>query len=105
MLVSARESGELAADACEDFSCGDNGTCMEVGGFATCACEDGYAASVMGAGLECSRVKRTFGPEQLLWNTSGCSGCSATGGSGAGGAALALLLLPILGLRRRSSRV
>jgi len=102
MLVSAREAGELAADACADTTCGDHGSCQEVGGFATCACEDGYAAAALGDALECSAVKRTFGPEQLMWNTAGCGGCSTGGGSSAGGAALALLLLPLLGLRRRS---
>ncbi len=106
MLSSAREAGDLAADACEDFSCGDNGTCMEVGGFPTCACEDGYAATSLGGGqVECSQVERIFAPEQVLWNTAAaCSGCSSTG-TAAGGAALALLLLPIAAIRRRASRV
>ncbi|MCP4869754.1 MAG: DUF2330 domain-containing protein [Proteobacteria bacterium] len=105
MLTSARDNGDLAADACADTTCGDNGTCQDVGGFPTCACEDGYAAASVGGSLECSAIERTYGPEQLMWNAAGCGGCSTGGGAGAGGAALALILLPILGMRRRSSRL
>jgi len=92
-------------DPCFATDCGENGSCVSVGGFPTCSCEDGYAAITDGAGtLECARVTRTYGAEQLLW-ASACSGCM-TGASSGGGAPLAALLLGLGGmaplvLRRR----
>lgn len=103
MLASARATGELLADACAEVSCGDNGTCMDVGGFATCACEDGYAATAeAGVTPTCSQVDQVFAPDQVVqWGSVGCSGCSANGSSASGGAALALItLLPLVGRRR-----
>ncbi len=107
MLASARAEGDLVADACADVSCGDNGTCMDVGGFATCACEDGYAATAeAGINPTCSQVEQVFAPDQVVqWGSAGCSGCSTSGASAAGGAALALIILPPLVGRRRTRRL
>ncbi|MFZ9886895.1 MAG: DUF2330 domain-containing protein [Myxococcota bacterium] len=76
---------EGAADPCAGVSCGEGGQCVGVNGFATCACESGYAArldfSGNGLGLTCDPVVSIFGPEQLLWprgwSDLGCS-CDAS---------------------------
>lgn len=90
------------ADPCDSTTCGEFGQCMAVNGFATCSCDEGFAAVPNGAGGSvCSQVKETFEPDQLLWNTAGCSGCSSEPTQGGAGAAL--LLLALLGpmVRRR----
>ena len=94
------------ADPCDTATCGDFGACVPVNGFATCQCDEGFAAVPNGAGgAVCSQVKKSFGPDQLLWNTAGCGGGSCSAGarvSGGGIAALLALALPLLARRRRA---
>ncbi len=55
---------------CDGFSCGDNGTCEAINGFATCSCDAGFAAVTnfnQPNGVRCSAVQSTYAPEQLLW--------------------------------------
>ncbi|HCP45393.1 MAG TPA: hypothetical protein DIU15_05095 [Deltaproteobacteria bacterium] len=104
MLVSAREDGTAPQDPCLNASCGDNGQCVDVGGFATCDCDDNYAAVTDSLGqLTCEKAVRTFDSSQLLWTeANGCS-CSTSGTaqSLSRGAIVALALLPLAALRRR----
>lgn len=53
---------------CDGYSCGDNGSCQAVNGFATCACDAGFAAVVDNNRnrLLCSPVQSTYAPDQLL---------------------------------------
>ena len=90
------------ADPCDGVTCGDFGQCQAVNGFATCACDEGFAAVPDGAGgAVCSQVKRTFEPNQLLWASTGCSGCSASPAVGSASWTALLLLLPMVRRRRR----
>lgn len=59
-------------DPCDGASCGEGGQCLPVNGFATCACDEGFAArpdfsGADGRGLTCERVVTTYSPDQLLW--------------------------------------
>ena len=64
------------SDPCFANVCGENGTCVQVNGFATCDCSDGFAAIPNGVGgTRCVEALDTYEPEQLLWPT-GCSGSS-----------------------------
>jgi hypothetical protein len=100
------EFGPSEADVCSTDTCGVNGDCVAVNGFATCRCDDGYAAVAYGGGLPTCVVARTVYPANRIadWSTQGCAGgCSAQGRSG--GDLLALLgLLFALGQRARSRR-
>jgi hypothetical protein len=67
---------QLQDALCGDGACGDDGRCVVVNGFATCACDAGFAAVPLPAGgarvvgdpgLRCRRVIREYDPEQLLW--------------------------------------
>jgi hypothetical protein len=87
-------------EPCAASQCGENGTCVDVGGFGTCRCDDGYAGVALFDGsLTCAKVRRTYEPDSLVWDP-GCSGCS-TGVSGGAGAAALLLLPGVLWFRRR----
>jgi len=100
MLASALI--DLDTDLCANYSCGDSGICVVVGGFPTCQCPVGTAAVASNDGMiACSPAIDTFGPDQLLWPnwpasaypdgdddddgppgfdlTGGCSGCTAIG--------------------------
>lgn len=70
-------------DPCDGYSCGDNGRCQSVNGFATCACDAGFAAIVDNSRnrLLCSPVQTTYAPEQLL-------SANVPGGLGGRGGAL-----------------
>ena len=90
--------GELGFDpeaACSGKSCGPYGTCEPLNGFATCSCDEGYAAVLWGEFLRCEKAEKVYDADQLLW-AGACQDCS-TGGRVQPGW-LALLLL---GLRRR----
>lgn len=101
LLASAVDmTGVEVSDACADSVCGDDGTCVEINGFPTCQCDEGYAAVDSGVGVTCLESKKTYGPDQLLWTAAACGGCSSV--NAAPGGALALLLLPLLARRRRS---
>jgi len=92
------------ADPCDISACGEFGECMAVNGFPTCSCDEGFAAVPDGAGgAVCSKVKKTFEADTLLWNSAGCGGCSAEPTRGGAGAALLLLglLAPMARRRRR----
>ncbi len=105
LLGSARAEGSGPEDACINRTCGENGDCVDVNGFATCSCDEGYAAVPSGFGdLSCAKVQRTYEPGQILWER-GCS-CSTSGDpiSPEGGLAMALALLPLVSLRRRRRR-
>jgi MYXO-CTERM domain-containing protein len=91
-------SGVAFEDPCADAQCGENGTCELVNGFATCACESGFAAAATGLGTPiCVTAQNEYSAEQLLWN-SGCS-CNTSGKSAVG--VFGLLALGLLGVRRR----
>ncbi len=97
MLGSLQEIGLSAADPCERESCGENGACVALNGFATCRCDEGFAAVDDGSFLTCAESTQSFDADRLLW-TEGCdSGCQAGGGGSAG----ILALFGALGLLRR----
>jgi MYXO-CTERM domain-containing protein len=102
MLASVTGSADGPVDPCLGMSCGDFGTCTPVNGFATCACDEGYAAVPRGDGTAvCAKTRRTFDASQLRWTTAGCS-CDAAGHAGGSLAALTLVAL-VVGRRRRPS--
>jgi len=94
----------VGVDPCANFSCGDRGQCTALNGFATCLCEDDFAAVPDGgAGMTCEAVVSTYAPEQLLWNaTTGCS-CSSVGSAAplSSWLVLGLALVPAAVRRRR----
>ena len=90
------------ADPCSANMCGDGGSCVSVNGFATCACEDGFAAVPNGVGSQtCAAVIETFDATSVLWTTDAAcnSSCSATDPESS---LWGLLLLPLLTRRRRT---
>lgn len=104
--------GDQIADPCAGLSCGEGGRCLPVNGFATCACDDGFAArpdfsGPNGRGLTCEPVVATFEPAQLLWPEGlatadvacTCASASSSGLSLSGG--LCALFGLALALRRR----
>ena len=106
MLAEVTGTAGGPADPCFANICGSNGTCAAVNGFASCLCNDGFAAIPNGVGgTTCSEVVETFDADQVLWPDSGCaSGCDlpASRGIGLGAAAGFLLaLLPVAVRRRR----
>ena len=103
-LANVLGTADGPADPCETATCGQFGQCVAVNGFATCDCDDEFAAVPDGAGgAVCSAVKKSYGPDQLLWNSAGCAGgCSTDPDRGDAGAALLLLgLLAPIAVRRR----
>ncbi|MCO4773133.1 MAG: DUF2330 domain-containing protein [Deltaproteobacteria bacterium] len=97
------ELGPSEADVCSNTDCGPAGSCTAVNGFATCSCDDGFAAVPMGDGSPiCSAVDTAYPAERIGdWQVAGCSGgCDAAGGAGQGASLLALMGL-LLGLTRR----
>jgi hypothetical protein len=99
MTASLQDLGlEWNADPCADTVCGA-GECLAINGFPTCQCDEGTAAVSVDGELSCETVKKTYGPDALLW-AGGCGGCGQTG-SGAGASLAALLLLPLVLRRRR----
>jgi MYXO-CTERM domain-containing protein len=103
-LANVLGTADGPADPCDTATCGQFGQCVAVNGFATCDCDDDFAAVPDGAGgAVCSAVKKSFGPDQLLWDSAGCAGgCSTDPDRGDAGAALLLLgLLAPIALRRR----
>lgn len=100
MLGSLQAIGLAADDPCASESCGEHGTCLSLNGFATCSCEEGFAAVDDGSFLTCAQAKQTFEADRLLWATGCDDGCQASGGGAGGGLAL-LGLLGVVGRRRR----
>lgn len=100
MTASLSDLGlDFDADPCADVRCGDPGQCLAVNGFATCRCDEGYAAVNVDGELTCLEAEKTYGPEALLWD-SGCScGSRMDGARGLG--LVGLLLLPLLLRGRR----
>ena len=93
---------EGPADPCVANICGSGGTCVAVNGFATCACDDGFAAVPNGVGTQtCAAVIETFDATSILWlGDAACSSsCSATDTEAS---LWGLLLLPLLMRRRRA---
>ena len=91
-------------DPCSMALCGENGSCVALNGFPTCACDDGYAAIAQGmASPTCVAVVSTYPPEALVWTVQGCDGCSSSGEGEGRSSALALMfvLAGLMGLRRR----
>ncbi len=98
--VSSTDLQGVGTDPCASTSCGEYGDCVALNGFPTCQCDEGYAAVAdFGGSLTCVQVGRTYGPEQLLWQ-SACS-CTAARSEMAPGGGLVLLLFPWLARRRR----
>jgi hypothetical protein len=94
---------EGPADPCFANTCGENGTCVQVNGFPSCRCDEGFAAITNGVGgTTCSTALATYEASQLLWPT-GCSeaGCSLTDDSPSGALLALLLSLAVLPRRRR----
>lgn len=62
------EDLNVDGSVCDFAACGDNGTCVDVNGFATCVCDEGYAAvGVSGeTSPECVETIETFTPEEAL---------------------------------------
>ena len=61
--VDYAAAGITLPDACAELSCGANGSCVDVGGFPTCLCAAGFAATTVGdAPLPtCAAVERVSG--------------------------------------------
>ena len=93
---------EFDADPCAGLTCGADGQCLEVNGFATCRCDEGFAATGVDGELTCLEAKKTYGPEALLWST-GCDCSSRIDGQRTAGLA-GLLLLAVIPLLRRRRR-
>ena len=95
--------GAAAPDPCAFANCGDFGECVSVNGFATCSCDDGYAAVPNAGSPVCSAVVKEYDVAQIgTWGAcnSGCDTNRSEPGS-------VLLLLGLAGIaaRRRASRV
>jgi hypothetical protein len=103
MLGTLQEIGLSAADPCANDSCGDAGQCVGLNGFATCRCDEGFAAVDDGSFLTCEKSTQAYDADRLLWVTGCDSDCNAAGG-GARGAGAFLALFGLLGAlgRRRS---
>jgi len=52
--------GEIDENVCEQNSCGENGSCVAVEGFATCRCDEGFFASNTLGRLECLAIAEEF---------------------------------------------
>lgn len=92
------EFGPSEVDVCGSYSCGGNGDCVAVNGFATCRCEDGFAAVPFGSGLPTCSTAQTVDPVNRIanWSAAGCAaGGNAQGRSGAGLFALLGLLFAL----------
>ncbi|MEE2829770.1 MAG: DUF2330 domain-containing protein [Myxococcota bacterium] len=91
-----------AGDPCAEATCGENGSCVALNGFATCDCDEGFAAIPGDASPICVEARQAFSPDALVWTPS-CAGCSSADDEGAGGMSVLLLVgLALLGQRRRS---
>jgi MYXO-CTERM domain-containing protein len=115
MLASAISN--FSMDMCADYSCGDAGSCVVVGGFPACQCPVGTAAIADSFGtIDCAPAIDTFGPDQLLWPNwpasahpeedppdliAGCSGCSTADQASPRLGLLSLFLVAGLFGRRR----
>jgi hypothetical protein len=89
------------ADPCFANICGENGACVQVNGFPTCDCADGFAAIPNGVGgTTCAEAITTYDPDQLLWPT-GCSGSSCSTARHAPAGALFAVLFGLAALPRR----
>jgi MYXO-CTERM domain-containing protein len=91
---------EFDADPCAGFGCGEHGQCLAVNGFATCRCDEDFAAVSVDGELTCMEAKKTYGPEALLWS-DGCGCSSRIDGQRTAGLAGLLLLAALPLLRRR----
>ena len=101
LMASVAEMSDVGfgIDPCANDTCGENGACVAVNGFGACQCDDGFAAVDLGGGdLTCLQAKKTYGPDQLLWQAD----CACSTGEADRPAGLALLLLlGVAGLTRR----
>ncbi len=92
------------SDPCFANICGENGSCLQINGFATCECDDGFAAVPNGVGgTTCAEVVATYDPEQLLWGPAGCGSCSQTDDVAPTAAFLFLIALASVPRRRRTA--
>lgn len=103
-------SDDLAPEApgpCQVGACGDMGTCVDVNGFATCECAEGYAAVPGLSGIpQCAEANDLWAPEEALVNGDRGLGFAMLEASPRRRGleimlGLVLLGLPILGARRR----
>jgi len=87
-------------DPCAFANCGEFGQCVSVNGFATCSCDDGYAAVPNAGSPVCSAIVKEYGTAQIgTWGA--CDGGCSTANEEP--VAFLALLLGVLGLavRRR----
>jgi hypothetical protein len=107
MMEGMPDGLETPPDPCAALSCG-NGTCTVLNGFATCACDEGSAATVgFGGGLTCQAFSGELqGPEVMLptWSDDGVDGLAVAGLAPRGFGLLLGLLVPVAILRRRAGR-
>ncbi len=92
--------GDDGPDPCAFANCGEFGECVAVNGFATCSCDDGYAAVPNAGSPVCSTIVKVYSPAQIgSWGACD-GGCSAANEEPV---AFLALLLGVLGLavRRR----
>ena len=100
------ELGPSEADVCDGITCGA-GDCVAVNGFATCDCDEGYAAVplINSAAPVCAAAKTIYAAGRIAdWSApaAGCgAGCSANGPAQAGWLAIIGLML---GLHVRARR-
>ena len=92
--------GADAPDPCAFANCGEFGECVSVNGFATCSCDEGFAAVPNAGSPVCSAIVKAYDTAQI-GNWGACEGgCSAANEEPT--AFLALLLGAFgLALRRR----
>lgn len=96
----AADLGADAPDPCAFANCGQFGECAAVNGFATCACDEGYAAVPNAGSPVCSAIIKAYTPDQIgTWGACD-GGCNAADEEPT---ALLALLLGVMGLavRRR----
>lgn len=79
---------------CAGNPCGENGACVSTGGFASCSCNDGFAAvaSVNGQPPRCVRANQLYSAAQLF-QADNDTGCGCQGSRGGGFLWIAALLL------------
>ena len=97
----AADLGADAPDPCAFANCGEFGECVAVNGFATCSCDDGFAAVPNAGSPVCSAVVKEYDAAQI-GDWAGCNGCSASPESPAGLLALLLGALSLVAVRRPS---
>lgn len=109
-LFTGEDLGVEAGTSCLDATCGGNGECVDLNGFPTCLCDEGFAGVPGVSGQPtCVPIIDTFTPEEALVNGDVGVGFASGGARGSTQAAevvlgLLILLVPGLLASRRRER-